>query len=59
MDNFILRTKEFLEDAKDTYIELIRGDYPTAFTHNRKVGVFPLMLQMFAQKGRTQLYQNS
>jgi len=55
MDNFILRTKEFLEDAKDTYIELIRGDYPTAFTRNRKVGVFPLMLQMFAQKGRTQL----
>ena len=52
--NTISEVSDFLHSNFESYLDNIRGDNPTAFTRNRKVGPYPLLLQMFAQKGKTQ-----
>lgn len=52
--NTIVEMHNFLKERFETYLDDIRGDKPTIFTRNRKIGPYPLLLQMFAQKGKTQ-----
>lgn len=52
--NTISEIKDYLNNNFNLHIDLIRGNNANAFTRNRKVGPFPLFLQMFAQKGKTQ-----
>ena len=54
-DNVFNYTKDFIDEIQNIYLDDIRGSNFSAFTRNRKVSVFPLMLQMFNQKGKTQL----
>lgn len=52
--NTLSEIGNFLNSNFNSYIDNIRGDNPNTFTRNRKVGPLPLLLQMFAQKGKTQ-----
>lgn len=54
-DNLFGYVRDFFDEAPVVYIDDIRGDNPHAFTRTRKLPPYRLMLQMFAQKGKTQL----
>jgi len=45
---------EFITDIEEDYEAEIKGDNPTSFTRTRKLTPYPLLLQMFGQKGKTQ-----
>ena len=45
---------EYILEAQTIYLEDIREGNPQAFTRKRKTTPYELMLQMFAQKGKTQ-----
>lgn len=52
--NTMLEIIDFFQNDFNSYIKDIRGNSPTVFTRNRKIGPYNLLLQMFAQKGQTQ-----
>lgn len=45
---------QYITEAQTIYLENIREGNPQAFTRKRKTSPYELMLQMFAQKGKTQ-----
>lgn len=46
--------KHFAETTQTTYLADIRAAHPHAFTRQRKLTPYPLLLQMFSQKGKSQ-----
>ena len=46
--------KDYLEEGQVIYLEDIREGNPQVFTRKRKTPPYKLMLQTFAQKGRSQ-----
>ena len=54
-DNFFKYVKNFIDEAISIYIDNIRENNSKAFTRNRKIDLQNLILQMFANKGKTQL----
>ncbi|GLL50199.1 IS4 family transposase [Tetragenococcus halophilus] len=50
----LLEFQDYVQEAQSIYLEDIREGNPQAFTRRRKITPYQLMLQMFAQKGRTQ-----
>lgn len=54
MKGKMLEFKDYIEEAHTIYLEDIREGHPQAFTRKRKTTPYGLMLQMFAQKGRSQ-----
>lgn len=54
MQNKVTEFKAYLEEGQVIYLEDIREGNPQAFTRKRKTTPYALMLQMFAQKGRSQ-----
>ena len=52
--NSLVEMNDYLKNNFENCMDLIRGDNKSSFTRTRKVKPLELMLQMFAQKGRTQ-----
>jgi hypothetical protein len=50
----MLEISDFFKNDFSSYLKEIRGDNTKAFTRNRKISPYNLLLQMFAQKGKTQ-----
>lgn len=54
-DSFFIYIKKIFDEITSIYLDDIRGNNPNVFIRNRKISLKHLILQMFANKGRTQL----
>lgn len=48
----MLEISDFFKNDFSSYLKEIRGDNTKAFTRNRKISPYNLLLQMFAKKGK-------